>query len=101
MIMSQFFSNCVNTRIDEIMENLLKTNSDYALAVEQRKDLYDNFESVFNAGTEITLSAIDFMDLKDLFDCETASASILQKDLYKQGFLDCAKLVKSLLTLTY
>lgn len=44
--MSLLVSDFSNGRIEYVMQNLCKTNGDYALAMEKKKMLYQNIEPI-------------------------------------------------------
>jgi hypothetical protein len=58
--------------------------------------LHKNVNSIINREEEITISAGNCIDFKKLFEHKFESASIVQKELYKQGYLDCIKVLKML-----
>ena len=68
------------------MQNLRKINSEYALAAEKSRILYDKIDPVIN----------ECNDLKEFLDHEFTKAALTQQQLYKQGYLDCVNLLKML-----
>ena len=94
--MSLYVFDFLDGRIEEIAQNLLKTNSEYALAVEKSKDLMENIDPIIHREREITISAGDCLDVQEFLEHEFTSTAIMQQELYKQGYIDCVKLLKML-----
>ena len=84
--MSLYVSDFLDGRIEDIVQNLRKTNSEYAFAVEKSRILYNKIDSVIN----------NCEDLKDFLDSEFTKAALTQQELYKRGYLDCIKLLRML-----
>ncbi|MPN48281.1 hypothetical protein SDC9_195887 [bioreactor metagenome] len=93
-------SEYLGFRIEEIAKNLRSTNSEYALAMERSKELMENIDPIMNSERNITISVGDCLDFQEFLECEATSASILQQELYKQGYLDCVQLFRMLGILT-
>ena len=94
--MNLYVSDFLNDRIDEITQDLLRTNGEYALAVEKSKKLMENINPIIHCKREIVICASDCIDFKEFLECEGSSAAILREELYKQGFLDCVELLKGI-----
>lgn len=95
--MSLFVSDFLNGRIEYVMQNLCKTNGDYALAMKKKKMLYQNIEPIIQRRGELNITAGDCMDFCEYFENDFTTAAILQQALYRQGYLDCAQLLAMLL----
>ncbi|MDP4120542.1 MAG: hypothetical protein Q8876_05750 [Bacillota bacterium] len=94
--MSLYVSDYLNFRIDEIAQNLRKTNSEYALAMEKSEELMENIDPIIHSERGITICAGDCLDFQEFLEHEFTSTAIMQQELYKQGYLDCVKLLKML-----
>lgn len=94
--MSLYVSDFLDGRIEDIMQNLKKTNSEYALATEKSKALMENIDSIIHHEREITISAGDCMDFREFLEHEFTRTAIMQQELYAQGYLDCVKLFRML-----
>lgn len=89
-------SEFVNTRIEDILQNLRKSNCEYAFAVERSDLLMENIDSILHRGKDITISPNDCMDICEYLEQEYTASVITQQELYKQGYLDCIKLLTTL-----
>ena len=94
--MEPYVSDFLNSRIEEIIQNLKQTNGEYALAVEQNKNLMESIDPIISRDRDIAISAGDCMNFRDFLNEEFTQTAILQKELYRQGYLDCVKLLKTL-----
>lgn len=94
--MENILSHFLDSRMEEITQRLLKQYGEYALAVERSKALYENIEPIAMYEKDITISAGDCMDLNELLELEAVQHALLRKTLYKQGYLDCIKLLRRL-----
>ena len=92
--------NCVakfiESRIEEISQALRKGNGRYALAAESSKLLYDSLEPIVQNEGDISISAGDCLNFREYFEQEFGATAIMQKELYRQGYLDCVKLLVTL-----
>ena len=84
--MSLYVSDFLDGRIEEIVQNLRKTNSEYAFAAEKNRILYDKIDGVIN----------ECAYLKEFLDHEFTKTALTQQKLYEQGYLDCVKLMRML-----
>ncbi len=94
--MSMFISEYFDLRIEEIAQDLKKANSEYALAAEKSKELMENIDPILRCDKDIIISAGDCLDFQEYLGHEFACAAVLQQELYKQGYLDCVRLLKTL-----
>ena len=86
----------VINRLEEIAQDLRKTNGNYALAVRTREELKEKIDPVITSGREMTLDACDFMDIQEFLEYDLTATAIEQQAFYKQGYLDCVDLLKEL-----
>ena len=86
----------INRRMEELEQNLLKTNGVYAQSAEKSSYLMENVKFILNCGSRISLSVEDCMDIAEYIDEENTQADILQKAAYKQGCTDCVKLLRTM-----
>ncbi len=91
--MQSYISEFLESRIEEIAQDLRKNNGRYSLAVEKSKSLFDSIDPIMQSESEIILSAGDCLNFRELFDQEFEAAAIMQTELYRQGYLDCVKLL--------
>lgn len=94
--MSLYVTDFLDGRIEEIVRTLRKTDSEYALAVEKRKALYDDIDPILHHERDITISAGDCLNLLEFIELEFTITAHLQQALYRQGYLDCVKLLTML-----
>lgn len=95
-MMCLFLSDYVDSRIEEITQNLKRTNSEYSLAIKKSKELRENIDPIIYRESDITICVGDCLDFQEFLEQELTSAAIMQQELYKQGYLDCVKLLKML-----
>lgn len=86
----------LNSRIEDVMQHLLKTNPEYALASEKCKELIGNVCSISRHERDVTITAGDCADIREYLDQEFIQTAIMQQELYTQGYLDCVKLLSML-----
>ena len=98
--MNLAITDFLSQRVDTVAQNLLQTNGEYALAIENNALLFENISSVIHRGSSITLSPDDCLDFCEYFEGEAAASALLRQELYKQGHLDCVKLLTLLGVLT-
>ena len=80
-------------RMEEIAQSLRSSNAAYSLAVEKSQFLFESIEPmVFSAG--------DCTNFREYFQLEMEAAAIMQRELYRQGYLDCVSLLVKLGLLT-
>ena len=94
--MNPLFTDFINGRLEEITEELRQTNGEYALAVKARKELRERLNPVIMSGKELTLFEADFLDIQEYLEYEFTAAAIEQRAFYRQGWLDCAELLRRL-----
>ena len=94
--MSLPVSDFVDIRIDEIAQELRRTNGEYALAMDRRKDLYSNLDSIIMREESVTICVGDCLDFQEFFEQDFVAAALLQKELYRQGCRDAVELLRQL-----
>ncbi len=94
--MDTAFGEYLNSKIEETVANLRKNNSEYALAAEKEKILLENINPILCRDRGVTISAGDCADMRDCLEQEFVQTAIMQQGLYKQGYLDCVKLLRTL-----
>ena len=94
--MQNCVSKFIESRIEEISQALRKGNGRYALAAESSKLLYDSLEPIVQNEGDISISAGDCLIFREYFEQEFEATAIMQKELYRQGYLDCVKLLVTL-----
>ena len=91
------FSEFISGRIDDISQDLRKTNTEYALATDKLTRLYENIHPIITSTSEeLTISRGDCIEFQQFLNEELTSDAIIQQALYKQGYLDCVQLLKML-----
>lgn len=86
-------SEFMDGRIETILQGLRKRNGAYAVAEEKSIELYENIEHIINCETDLFITDGDCMDFRALLEQESILSEITQRELYKQGYLDCVKLL--------
>ena len=86
--MQNCVSKFIESRIEEISQALRKGNGRYALAAESSKLLYDSLEPIVQNEGDISISAGDCLNFREYFEQEFEATAIMQKELYRQGYLD-------------
>ena len=71
-------------RIEDTIAGLRKSNSEYRLAEERHKELYEHIHPMIYRDRDITLAHFDRMDFQEFLA------------LYKQGWLDCVTILKKI-----
>ena len=94
--MNLLVSDFLDSRVDAIEKDLRRQSGDYALCVEKCAQLFENIEPIIHHGRDITISVGDCMDFCEYFEQEVTAATILQRELYTQGYLDCVRLLATL-----
>lgn len=94
--MSLYVSDYLDSRIEEIAQDLRKTNSEYALAMKKCKELIKQIDPMLHSEGGIALTAGDCLNFQEFLKHEFTSTAIMQQELYKQGYLDCVELLKML-----
>ena len=83
-------------RIEEITDELRKTNSRYYKAFIKRKELCEIVSKVAGNKEDMTLTAADSQSLSRFFEHEFTIGAIEDIAFYKQGYMDCISILKEL-----
>lgn len=83
-------------RIDEIMQELKNTNGEYAVASDRGKELFGSILPIIQPEKDIAISGGDCVNINEYLDQEFTREAVSQMELYKQGYLDCVKLLSIL-----
>ncbi|MBQ8390371.1 MAG: hypothetical protein IJX52_05270 [Oscillibacter sp.] len=95
--MQDAISLFIHQRLDAIMEDLRANNAEYALASERQKLLYGQLlDPVLRGEGPLTLSPGDRAALRDYLEQEFVTNAVAEEVLYRQGFLDCIRLLRHL-----
>ena len=87
-------------RMEEIAQSLRSSNAAYSLAVEKSQFLFESIEPIMCNKKDICISAGDCTNFREYFQLEMEAAAIMQRELYRQGYLDCVSLLVKLGLLT-
>lgn len=83
-------------RIEDTIAGLRKSNSEYRLAEERHKELYEHIHPMIYRDRDITLAHCDRTEFREFLDHEFNIMAIQQEALYKQGWLDCVTILKKI-----
>ena len=89
------FSTFVYSRIESIMNDLRKNHAEYAVAWSKRRELYDLIDPILRAEGSLTLAHRDCQNLQDDMEQDFITIAVMQEELYRQGYLDCVKLLRT------
>ncbi|MPM59108.1 hypothetical protein SDC9_105946 [bioreactor metagenome] len=95
--MTNHVTDFLDSRIQDIYDNLKENNVEYACSIQKTKELIDIFDKmIFNKEDEMILSISDRQDVEVFLENDFTRNAIIQEELYKQGYLDCIKLLRLL-----
>ena len=94
--MEKLIQNVRDDRIDMILRSLPHTNATYVLAEKKRSGLYELLDPILRSKEEITISPSDCENFREFVDREAEVESIAMEALYRQGYLDCVRLLRAL-----
>ncbi len=86
----------LDARMEEIARELKDTNGEYASELERQEALMENLGSIIYREEGIFVGAEDCLDMQEYLDHQHTAAAILQRQIYRQGCLDCIVLLKRL-----
>ena len=92
--MSLYVSDFLDGRIDDIMQDLRNTDSEYALSLEKSRHLHNDVEPILNSKKELLITEGDCLKFRELLEQEFTMTAIMQQEIYKKGYLDCVKVLK-------
>ena len=81
----------LENRLGEVMDDLLRQKGEYAMAWEQSRELYSRIDPIVNHEEDLSISGGDCLNLRDYLEVEGRAGSLLQGELYRQGFRDCVQ----------
>ena len=88
----------LHSRIESIMTDLRKNHAEYAVAWTRRRELFDRLAPIFRA--EGSLTPADYQNLRDYLEQDFIITATMEEELYRQGYLDCVKLLRTVGVLT-
>lgn len=94
--MQSAISLFLHSRIEDIVQEIHKTNAEYALANAACKHLLDTIDPILQSETNITISAGDCFAFRTYLENDMTRNAILEETLYRQGYLDCIRLLSLL-----
>lgn len=89
-------SGYLTARIEEISQEVKENNGEYAKALAKAKELLENIHPIIHSTKDISITAGDCLDFQEFLENEFTSSAIIHQELYKQGYLDCVKVLKML-----
>lgn len=89
-------SGFLEKRIVELQQHLLATDGEYAAATARCAALRENIDPIIHQTQSLVISPGDCMDLIEFYQLQSVCQDKLQKHLYRQGYLDCVKVLKDL-----
>ena len=90
------FENFINSRMEEIFTGLLQNNAEFALAYRRYAELCELVDPVIYRKKDILISAEECESFIECTEQGIELNAIQQRECYKQGFLNCAALLKTL-----
>ena len=90
------FSTFVYSRIESIMNDLRKNHAGYAVAWTKRRELYDLIDPILRSEGSLTIAHGDCQNLRDDMEQDFITIAVMQEDLYRQGYLDCVELLRTM-----
>jgi len=94
--MQMDFTDYLTERVEDIVANLRKTDGVYSRACSKRRELVERIDPLIMGGEDILLAERERQDFQKLFEEGFTMQAIEQQELYRQGYLDCVCLLKSL-----
>lgn len=91
--MNELVSDFITNRIEEIQQNLRKTNGEYALALKSNQALLVEIGYILRHKGDLIISEGDCTNFRHFLDNDCIANAIMQQELYKQGYLDCIQLL--------
>ena len=94
--MQSTISEFLSSRIDDIAQEVLANNTKYALAHAACKHLLDTIDPIICSKTDLQISAGDCFAFRTYLENDMTRNAILEEALYRQGYLDCIRLLSAL-----
>ena len=89
------FSAFMYSRIESILTDLRKNHAGYAVAWTKRREHYDLIDPILRAEGSLTIAHGDCQNLRDDMEQDFITIAVMQEELYRQGYLDCVKLLRT------
>ena len=86
----------LHSRIESIMTDLRKNHAGYAVAWTKRRELYDLIDPILRAEGSLTIAHGDCQNLRDYREQDFITLAVMQEELYRQGYLDCVELLRTM-----
>ena len=86
----------LDDKIDEVLRGLRKSNSRYSAASRNEGELHARIKNIIDSQGEIFISDAEHDRIRELMEQEGDIAPIIQRELYRQGYLDHMRLTMSL-----
>ena len=93
--MQSDFSAFMCSRIESILTDLRKNHAGYAVAWTKRRELYDLIDPILRSEGGLTIAHGDCQNLRDDMEQDFITIAVMQEELYRQGYLDCVKLLRT------
>jgi len=86
----------LETKVDEALRHLRKTNKRYSAASETEGELYRRIKRITETKGDIVLLEAERKRIDELLEQWVEVTPTIHAELYRQGYLDCLRLVVSL-----
>ena len=86
----------VVARIEWVNQELWAKDSAYSAASAQSKELFSHISPLIDAKTEIPLTVCDQLNFQAYFENQLTINALFEENLYRQGYLDCICLLRTL-----
>ena len=94
--MQSAISLFVQERIEAVNDELHRAHAEYALASEACKHLLGTIDPIICSKSDLKISAGDCFAFRTYLEHDMTRNAILEEALYRQGCLDCIRLLKAL-----
>ena len=94
--MEKLIECLVDDRIDAILRDLPQKCPEYAAAEGQKNALYEMLAPILRRRKDITICLSDCENFREYLDLEGQMEGAAQVRLYRQGYLDCVTLLRTL-----
>ena len=81
---------------EEIMRNLRKKNANYSEYCKSEGELFARIKNIMASKGDIFISDQEKERITELMEQEEHVSPIKEREIYRQGYLDCLRLVVSL-----
>lgn len=94
--MNLFSEAFLEKRIGQIRKDLLEKDIDYALTKHKYETLADQVDPILFGDTDLEITGGDRMNLNEFYELIELKSFLENLALYRQGYMDCIKVLKSL-----